>query len=46
MERKKPEMGEEMKAWYRAGKVRMRLKSEMRGRRRITVGGGGVITKG
>jgi hypothetical protein len=41
MERKKPEMDEEMKAWYRAGKVRMRLKSEMRGRRRITVGGGG-----
>jgi hypothetical protein len=44
MERKKPEMGEEMKAWFRAGKVRMRLKNEMRGRRRSTVGG--VITKG
>ncbi|KAJ7015472.1 hypothetical protein NC653_004692 [Populus alba x Populus x berolinensis] len=39
MERKKPKMDEEMKTWFCTGKVRMRLKNEMRGRRRSTIGG-------
>ncbi|KAJ6967246.1 hypothetical protein NC652_004718 [Populus alba x Populus x berolinensis] len=39
MERKKPKMDEEMKAWFCAGKVRMRLKNETRGRRRSTIRG-------